>query len=693
MKRTIKVPAELRRDFGMAEKKEDGTIRLSISSDEPYLRYDWWADEEYYEVLDHSSEGVDVSRITKGTALLFNHDRDVQLGTINTPVLENGRCYVTAKMSDADDVASYRQRVNEGILKDTSIGYNLLDEGTCTGAKDGIPIYKFRFAINEASLVTIPADTSVGVGRQRSTKDAEGKDIKFREIVIDDPSNICEKKPTEKDMKLTPAAKRHFMEAEKGGGSSGGGSEINVVAEREEAARGALAEFQKKCDDIDAFIDRLPKPAWKAAASDIAKGFKKVTDKRTFQDFREEALIKCEETKSTETPEGSELGLSKKERKAFSLRKALYEIAMQHRNVGKGLTGHELAVCKAAQDLYQGQDQREWVGLCVPDDITNGNFAEDQDLNSRALQNLADNVNRLRSALNVSTFTQGGALVGTDLLGGSMIDILRNAVLVGNGALAITELGGLVGNIAIPKQTSTSTVYWLAEGAPITQSIQTFAQLLMTPHRIGVATQYTKQLLAQASIGVEAFVRSDQMLTQAVEEDRVAFLGSGNNGEPQGIFNTTGIIANVTFGGNATWQDMINLEFGLENANVRTGQMAIVTSPTTKSYLKQTLVVPASTFPIFIWGKNEGWPIVNGVMPGVINDYPAYATKNVTTSQMVQGVFKNFFKARWAGFDVVVDPYTGALSELINIICNSWLDQALRYPQSFNVTTDAPTSP
>ena len=323
-------------------------------------------------------------------------------------------------------------------------------------------------------------------------------------------------------------------------------------------------------------------------------------------------------------------------------------------------------VCEAAANLYYGKDNRQFSGLCIPDDVLRDNFAETHELGANQRQTLLEDQIRLAAmnpnshlgqrALNVSTFSAGGALVGTDLLGGSLIDILRNAVLIGQGPMAVTELGGLVGNVAIPKQTGTTTVYWLAEGASVTESQETFAQLVLTPHRMGVYTGYTKQLLAQASISVEAFVRSDQAQAMAVEEDRVTIQGTGIGGEPTGILNTTGTLSNVTFSGAATWADMVALEYGLENANVRNGQMAILTSPLTKSYLKQTPVIAASTFPIFLWGKNEGFPTINGVMPGVVNEYPAYATKNMT-NQMIQGVFSNLFKARWAGFDVVVQNW------------------------------------
>lgn len=163
---TLKIPKQLFREG--VSKIDNGTLRMSICSDQPYLRYNWADGEQYYEILDHGEGGIDLSRISNGAALLFNHKRDIQIGLIDSPRIENGKCYVNAKMSNAPDVASYKTRVEEGILKDTSIGYEVTDEGTPLGEINGVPAYKFKFAIHEASLVTIPADPTVGLGRSRS---------------------------------------------------------------------------------------------------------------------------------------------------------------------------------------------------------------------------------------------------------------------------------------------------------------------------------------------------------------------------------------------------------------------------------------------------------------------------------------------------------------------------------------------
>ncbi len=710
MTKKLRIPKELTR-AGVISESGDGekkSKRISISSDTPYKRYDWYADEEYYEVLSHKAGDIDDARLKAGLPVLFNHQRSSHLGRAKGFTNDGHRIEVGTVddliWSEGEDAQTKKKDVESGALVGTSVGYSILDEGVCVGAKDGIPIYEFKWAPHEFSFCTIEADITVGAGRTRSTKDETGAEIEFQEISVKTEKKVDadenqpqttkqpQANPPTKDMKIKPSPIFHEADGKQGGGD-GGTITVTESAQREEqAGQRALELYAQKCEKIDSWIAALPKQGWRDAATKVAESYRKVSDKRAFDEFRTEALIETEKVRVAPVEDGAVLDLSKNDRKQFSLRKAMLEVALQHRGQGKGLTGHEKAVCEAAQKLYG--EEREFTGLCIPDDMLRDNFEETHDLGQNAARALHGQIMDLRRALNASTFTAGGALVGVELLAGSMIDILRNAVLIGQGPMAITELSGLTSNISIPKQTGTSTVYWLSEGAAITLSQQVFAQLNLTPKRMGVATAYTKQLLSQASLSVEAFVRSDQALTMAVEEDRVSINGTGVGGEPIGILNTTGVLSNVTFSGAATWADIVGLEYGLENANVRNGQMAILTSPVTKSYLKLTVVVANSTFPIFLWMPAKGeFPTINGVMPGIVNEYAAYATKNMTTNVVLQGVFKNVIKARWAGFDVVVDPYTGALSETINIIVNQWLDVGLRYPQSFNATTDAPTSP
>lgn len=295
--RSVKVPSVLYRQGG-AVVQEDGTIRLSISSDEPYKRFDWWNGEEYWEVLDHTGGGADLTRIVAGTALLYNHDRDVQLGKIQSPELSDGKCFVKATLSAADDVKDFRTRITEGILKDCSVGYEIDDQGEEIGEKDGLPIYRFGWTPFEASMVTIPADITVGVGRERDLEKPKGepREIRIREKssqerennvdALTDESHKRENQPTNMETPEEKAA-REAKEAKQ------------RQRDEEESARERAAQVQEgiklareREKEIRAIAvkanDKLPKEelekAIEAAASDerAVENFRKLVFEKYF---------------------------------------------------------------------------------------------------------------------------------------------------------------------------------------------------------------------------------------------------------------------------------------------------------------------------------------------------------------------------------------------------------------------------
>ncbi len=148
----------------------DGNERkfiLSFSSEEPYER--WFG----LEILDHSPQAVDLERINQIGCLLFNHNRDMVIGKINRAWLENNRGYAEVEFDTDEQSEIIYQKVKSGTLKGVSVGYriDLLEEvqagktsadgrftGPCEIARKWWPF--------EISIVSVPADATVGVGRE-----------------------------------------------------------------------------------------------------------------------------------------------------------------------------------------------------------------------------------------------------------------------------------------------------------------------------------------------------------------------------------------------------------------------------------------------------------------------------------------------------------------------------------------------
>jgi HK97 family phage major capsid protein len=275
-------------------------------------------------------------------------------------------------------------------------------------------------------------------------------------------------------------------------------------------------------------------------------------------------------------------------------------------------------------------------------------------------------------SLNATTATQGGFTVNVDAGGQSMIELLRNRMVTSR--MGARVLSGLTGNVAIPRQTSASTTYWLAEVEEVTESEQAFGQIAFTPKAISCNTTYSKELLLQSSIDIEGFVRDDLVTTIALERDRVYLHGSGVAGQPLGIAQTTGINT-VTYGGAATWAKVVESETKLAEDNVAFVRPGWIVSPGTRAKWK-TIEKFASTG-VTLWSDNS-----------TVSGYQAEVTNQVAGNVSFFVDWNDFIIAEWGGIDVVVDPYTMAKTRKIGITISEWVDCGLRHAVSACVSTD-----
>ena len=140
--------------------EETRTVELAFSSEAPYER--WWG----IEILDHSKSAVDLTRLKSGGPLLCDHDSRDQIGVIESVRIDAdrvGRAVVRfGRSARAEEI--FRDVV-DGIRQNVSVGYAIDD--LVLEAKSGEDeTYRVtRWTPYEVSLVSVPADFTVGVGR------------------------------------------------------------------------------------------------------------------------------------------------------------------------------------------------------------------------------------------------------------------------------------------------------------------------------------------------------------------------------------------------------------------------------------------------------------------------------------------------------------------------------------------------
>ena len=155
---------------------------VSFSSEEPHTR--WFGTE----ILDHSDGAVDLTRLNDIGCFLFNHDRYEVLGKINRAWIEDGRGVAEIEFDDDEKAEVIYQKVAGGTLKGTSVGYQvesweevMPNKQSADGRFTGPCSIARKWAPYEISIVSVPADPTVGVGRElepeeRSTHEPDGVD-------------------------------------------------------------------------------------------------------------------------------------------------------------------------------------------------------------------------------------------------------------------------------------------------------------------------------------------------------------------------------------------------------------------------------------------------------------------------------------------------------------------------------------
>lgn len=299
----------------------------------------------------------------------------------------------------------------------------------------------------------------------------------------------------------------------------------------------------------------------------------------------------------------------------------------------------------------------------------------------------------LTRGLTKGTASDGGYTVATDLLAANFIDTLRNQTQVIN--LGATMLSGLVGDVAIPKQTGAATGYWVSEGSDITASQQTFGQVGLTPKTLGARTSFTRKLLLQSTPAIEEIIRNDLARVLSIELDRAAINGSGQSNQPTGILGTTGIgvVSLGTDGAAPTWGNIVDLIAAVEQYNiVGNGFLtnAKVKAKLSKTFTNQTY----GDEPVWSY-DTTGKALLGGYQALVSGNVPSNLTKGNASGVCSAIIFANWqdlIIGQWGALDLLLDPYTLAASGGMQVRAMLELDIAVRHAESFAVIKDALTA-
>lgn len=148
------------------------TFELSFASEEPYER--WFG----VEILCCEESAVDLERLNTIGVVLFNHDRDRVIGKIIRARVEGNRCHATIEFDEDEASQIIADKVRSGTLKAVSVGYMInakeevqANKTSSNGRFTGPCLVATKWTPFEISIVSVPADSTVGVGRKLEDED------------------------------------------------------------------------------------------------------------------------------------------------------------------------------------------------------------------------------------------------------------------------------------------------------------------------------------------------------------------------------------------------------------------------------------------------------------------------------------------------------------------------------------------
>src|SRR6185295_5561074 len=365
-------------------KSENGkrTLSFSASSEQPVDR--WYGTE----VLSHEKGAVRMERANGGAMpLLVNHDVHDPIGMITGASLKSGRLMVESDQFQTDRAAEVQKWIDGG-LRNVSIGYRVhtIEEDVKTGSftvTDWEPY--------EVSIVTVPADPTVGIGRNESEYDVR----MIRASLTADKPAITRESTMPEIKEVEPVAK-----------------EVKVSGVEAEKERRQACLNLGTSNRIDPrVVDR-----WIAEGTPLTQ-------------VASEILDVMEERGKQKPLEAARLGLSNSESKRYSLFNAIRYLKFRTPEL-REKAAFEL---ECSQAVAKRIDRGMTSNLLVPSEVLERPLPEEA----------------VKRTMTTIPGSKGGYLVNVQNMG--FIDILRNRSVA--MAMGSRVLSGLQGNVTFARQT------------------------------------------------------------------------------------------------------------------------------------------------------------------------------------------------------------------------------------------------
>ncbi|HAI2558598.1 TPA: phage major capsid protein [Escherichia coli] len=637
-------------------------FEIAFSSTQPYQRQFWDEQNQEMVVLDeilvHTPEAVDLSRLNNNAPLLFNHNFDNHIGVVCNARIDTdnvGRALV--KFSKHGTLANdIRNKVIEGTMEKISVGYDI-KEYHIDYIKGQLIVTKW--APYELSFVTVPADDTVGLNRSLNTitVNLEAK----RDMTKEQIEEIKEEQEAAQ-VEETPVEENKELEVEE--------TQERQVEENEENENledGKDAKHPESVDDDNSTVreteevkeEREAAPVEEEKIEEVAE--RSEEDELEIREIARELNIDDEELKRA-------LAIKDMTPEAFRT-KALNNITNVQRNneqIKDSKMEKTFDLNNVIRSLVDGAalgaNEAEYSAMAATATMQRGRAARGGSVFVPAAA--------LRAASEGNTKATLTAVTDEKLLTESYIEMLLPASCLGR--LGVTVLSGLNSPIAVPKMTASSVEAFgfVDENGSAPESKATFENVKMAPKTFAGGNPISRQSLKTVP-NIATLITDHINKAVRIKLEQLILSDKDNTRGPKGLVKQLVDGGRVTKKAAFSYKDFLKEIAALTDAGVPAQAIKFAMSGATAAELESTLKDNGVSGYIIENGKLAGYDVVtSGVIPA---------------DHIVLGDFSGITIGEWGGLELDMDDTTYRAQSAI--VPRIWvdLDYVVTQPEALKV--------
>ncbi|HHE2971831.1 TPA: phage major capsid protein [Escherichia coli] len=638
-------------------------FEIAFSSEQPYQRQFWDEQNQEMVVLDeilvHTPEAVDLSRLNNNAPLLFNHNFDNHIGVVCNARIDAdnvGRALV--KFSKHGTMANdIRNKVIEGTMEKISVGYDI-KEYHIDYAKGQLIVTKW--APYELSFVTVPADDTVGLNRSLNTitvnleakRDMTKEQIE--EIKEEQESAQVEETPVEeiKESEVEETQERQVEENK----------------EDENLEDGKDAEHPESVDDDSSTVreteevkeEREAAPVEEEKIEEVAE--RSEEDELEIREIARELNIDDEELKRA-------LAIKDMTPEAFRT-KALNNITNAQRNNEQQIKDSKMektfdlnnVIRSLVDGAALGANEAEYSAMAATATMQRGRAARGGSVFVPAAA--------MRAAAAGNTKADLTAITDEKLLTESYIEMLMPESVLGR--LGVTVYSGLTAPTAIPKMTKSSVdaFGFVDENGAAPEGKAEFANVKLSPKTFAGGNPISRQSIKTVP-GIATLITDHINQAVRIKLEQLILSDKDNERGPAGLVKQLVDASRVTKKAAFSYKDFLKEIAALTDAGVPAQAIKFAMSGATAAELESTLKDNGVSGYIIENGKLAGYDVVtSGVIPA---------------DHIVLGDFSGITIGEWGGLELDMDDTTYRAQSAI--VPRIWvdLDYVVTQPEALKV--------